>query len=116
MKPEVIVPGLPVHELIKRAVEESEKKRAVNIRRTRGMNYNDVAIEYNKAPVDSYIDIGNQRSHIGNLIKVFNGRGLKNGRDYDLHRITTDSEGHELPRKQRTVAVHKLTDTEMRTI
>ena len=116
MKPEVIVPGLPFHDMVAKAVEESEQARHYRTAKEKAGKYNKLAAAYNRAPVDSYIGVNGYSGTVGNLGRVLDNRGLERGVDYEITRIKTDPSGTTVPRNRRVATIHKMSSTEMRII
>ena len=116
MKPEVIAPGLPTHQMIERAIEQMAKQKRGLRRREYSAAYNILAKEYNRAPPGAYLPLPDYIGTTGNLRRILEGRGLVRGEDFEVHRVTADPTGAMLPPEAHFVAVQKLTVKEMRVV
>lgn len=103
----IISPGTGAHKALKESALES-KASSTPI-------YNLIAHAYNKAELDGFITIPGS-VHSSNLKRVLENRGLANGEDYEIVRLTKDKEGRPLPKASKAVLLHKLSANLMRVI
>lgn len=104
----VAAPDSAAAESIKAAVDNSA---VVQI------DYNALAEKYNAAQTGSILLVVIPKSYrASNMARVLAGRGLSEGVDFRVSRVTRDEHGNLLPVKDRPLAVFKLTDTNLRVI
>jgi len=81
------------------------------------IDYNELAEEYNKSPVNSIIlleaGVGIRTSNISATIV---NRGLSYKADFAAGKLLFNSEGNSIPAKERPIAITKLTDKKMKVL
>lgn len=108
---DVIAPDNELHS------EMDVRPEDVHHRRESTAFYNEVALAYNLAAVGSILLVPLPR-HIRmfNLKQVMLGRGLREGADFMLARMTHDTDGNALPRANRPTKLKKCSAKNVRII
>ena len=100
---QVITPDNKLHEATLAVVKSSRLPR---------INYNNIAVAYNKSPPGTILLVelqGFNGVKVSNLINVLVGRGLEHGADFLANKVRVDAAGFPIKPSDRPISIEKLT-------